>query len=71
MILDSSSSLINCAAASSRILLKLYRIMHKNLIYHIKWILWSENKIIYFLFASEISAFCSKSREKVKKYLMR
>ena len=31
MILDSSSSFINCAAASSRILMKLYRIMHKNL----------------------------------------
>ena len=34
--------------------MKLYRIVHKNLNYHIKKILWPENKNIYFLFASEI-----------------
>ena len=54
MILDSSFSLSNCAAAPHRILMKLYRIIHKNLNYHIKQILWSGNKNIYFLFASEI-----------------
>ena len=34
--------------------MKLCRIVHKTLNYHIKQILWPENKSIYFLFASEI-----------------
>ena len=34
--------------------MKLYRIVHKNLIYHMKGILWPENKNLHFLFASEI-----------------
>ena len=37
-----------------KLYVKLYRIVHKNLKYHIKWILWTENKNIYFRFASEI-----------------
>ena len=34
--------------------MRLNRIVHKTLNYHIKQILWPENKNIYFLFASEI-----------------
>ena len=34
--------------------MKLYRIVHKDLHYYIKRILWPENKKNYFLFASEI-----------------
>ena len=73
MILDSSSSLINCAAAPHRILMKLYRIIHKNLNYHIKWILWLENKNMYFLFASEIyhGSILLKIKRKSEKHLMR
>ena len=34
--------------------MKLYRSVHKTLNYHMKQILWQENKNIYFLLASEI-----------------
>ena len=34
--------------------MKLCKIVYETLNYHIKWILWPENKNIYFLFASEI-----------------
>ena len=73
MILDSSSSLINCAAVPRRILMKFYRLIHKNLNYLIEQILWSENKNIYFLFASEIyhGSILLKIKRKSEKYLMR
>ena len=34
--------------------MKLCRIDHETLNYHVKWILWPESKNIYFHFASEI-----------------
>ena len=34
--------------------MKLYRIIHKNLIYHMKVILWPENNNLHFLFDPEI-----------------
>ena len=51
--------------------MKLYRIVHKNLINHMKGILWPENKMLHFLFASEIYH-CStllKIERKSEKYL--
>ena len=53
--------------------MKLYRIVNKNLNYHIKWILWPENKNIYFRFASEIyhDSILLKIERKSGKYLMR
>ena len=48
--------------------MKLCRIVHETLNYHVKWILWPENKNIYFVLLLKITmaAFCSKSRERVK-----
>ena len=54
MNLDSSCSLINSTAAPRGILMKLYRVIHKTLTYHMNWISQSENKSIYFVVAPEI-----------------
>ena len=53
--------------------MKLYRIVHKSLIYQMKEILWPENKKIHFLFAPEIYD-CSillKIERKSEKYFMK
>ena len=53
--------------------MKLCRIVHKTLNYHIKWSLWPENKNIYFLFAPEIY-YCSillKIERESGKYFMK
>ena len=53
--------------------MKLYRTVDKNLNYHIKRMLWPENKNIYFRFASEIfhGSILPKIERKSGKYLMR
>ena len=69
--LDSLSSGIRSTKTTHGISMKLYSIVHKNLIYHMKGILWPENKIyiFYLLLKFTIAALCSKSREKVKNIL--
>ena len=56
-----------------RISMKLNRINHKNLIYHIQWTLAPENKNIYFLFVPEIYHFSIllKIERKSGKYFMK
>ena len=53
--------------------MKLCRIIHETLNYHVKWILWPENKNIYFRFASENyhGSILLKIERKSEKYLMR
>ena len=53
--------------------MKLCRIIYETLNYHVKWILWPENKNIYFRFASEIyhGSILFKIERKSGKYLMR
>ena len=53
--------------------MKLCRIVHKTLNYLIKWILWPENKNVYFLFHSEIYhvSILPKIERKCGKYSMR
>ena len=60
-------------AICRRISMKLYRIIHKNLIYRIKWTLVPENKNIFFLFAPEIyhCRILLKIERKSGKYFMK
>ena len=51
--------------------MKLCRLVHKTINYHIKWILWPGNKNMYFLFASEIEHGSILLKIERKKYLMR
>ena len=52
--------------------MKLFRIVHKNLNYHIKRVLWLENKNVYFLYASKIyhDSILLKIERKSGKYLI-
>ena len=53
--------------------MKLCRIVHDTLDYHVKQILWPENKSMYFLFASEIyyGSILLKIKRKCGKYFIR
>ena len=53
--------------------MKFYRSVHKTLNYHMKQILWQENKNIYFLLASEIyhCSILPKMERKSGKYFIR
>ena len=53
--------------------MKLYRMVHKNHNYQMKQILWTENKNIYFLFASQIyhGSILPKIERKSGKYFTR
>ena len=53
--------------------MKLCRIVHETLNYHVKWILWPENKNKYFRLASENyhGSILLKIEKKSEKYLMR
>ena len=67
------SSGIDCTKTIHGISIKFYRSVHKTLNYHMKQILWQENKNIYFLLASEIyhCSILPKIERKSGKYFIR
>ena len=67
------SSVNCCTKTINGISMKLCRMVHETLNYHVKWILWPENKNIYFRFASENyhGSILLKIERKSEKYLMR